>query len=126
MLSIQRYVAVSVTAFLFGCAAIAPTQSSDSDRKLSDALEEALPTLVSSGDYLSASKLYLQLASARSRMNETSAACVALSQSLSYYRKALAKETDTPIYEESSGSQNDDDGMQDVRATFGCTKAQFS
>ena len=87
----QRYVVVSIAASLLGCAA-APVSSSDTDRRLSDALDQALPALVSSGDYRSASKLSFQLASARSRMNETAAACSALSQSLAYYRTALSKE----------------------------------
>jgi len=123
---IQRYLTATTAAVLLGCASIAPVQSSDGDGRLSDALEQALPTVVSSGDYWSASKLYFQLASARGRMNQTSAACAALSQSLAYYRKALAKETDTPISELTSSAAGDDDGMQDVRARFGCTKAQFS
>jgi hypothetical protein len=123
MLSVQRYVAVSVTAFLLGCAMITPAQSSDADRKLSDALEQALPTLVSSSDYRSVSKLYFQLASTRKRMNETSAACAALVQSLAYYRKAVASETGTMEY---VSDQGDDDGMQEIRASSGCTKAQFN
>lgn len=123
MLSIQRSVAVSVTAFLFGCAAIAPAYSSDADKKLSEALEQSLPTVVSSADYRSASKLYFQLASARKRMNETSAACAALVQSLAYYRKAIATETGTMEY---VSDQGDDEGMQEIRARFGCTKAQFN
>ena len=125
MSHVQRYFAVTMTAFLFGCAAIGPAQSSDSDRKLSHALEQALPTLVSSQDYWSASKLYFQLASTRKRLNETSTACAALAQSLAYYRKALANENGSALYEPAFG-QGDDEGMQEVRAKFGCSKAQFS
>jgi hypothetical protein len=124
MQAIRRYLAVSATALLLGCATIAPAQSSDTDRKLTEALEQALPTLVSSGDYRSASKLYLQLASARNRMNDTSGSCAALAQSLSYYRQALARETGAPNYEASSDAGNDE-AMQDIRARFGCTRAQF-
>jgi ABC-type Fe2+-enterobactin transport system substrate-binding protein len=123
MLSIQRYVAVSVAAFLVGCATITPTLASDNDRKLSDALEQSLPTVVASADYRSASKLYFQLATARTRMHETSAACAALTQSLAYYRKAIAQETGTVEY---VSDQGDDEGMQEIRAKFGCTKAQFN
>lgn len=122
---IQRHLVVSLTAFLFGCAAIAPTQASDDDWKLSDALEEALPTLVSSQDDRSASKLYFQLASSRKRLNDTSAACAALARSLAYYRKALSSETGSALYEPAFG-EGDDEGMQEIRASFGCTKAQFS
>ncbi len=119
----QRYLAILTTAFLFGCAAMAPASSSDADRRLSDALEQALPSLESSGDYLTASRLYFHLATARSRLNETGAACAALSQSLAYYRKALAKDTGSPLHEVSSG--DDGDGMQEIRSKFGCTRAQF-
>lgn len=126
MLLIQRYAAVSVTAILFGCAAITPARSPDTDRKLSDALEQSVPALVSSADYRSASKVYFQLATTRSRMNDTSAACAALLQSLSYYRKALAQETGAPTYELSSGTQGGDDGMQEIRAKFGCAVAQLN
>ncbi len=122
---IQRYVVVSIAASLLGCAAVVPASSSDADRRLSDALEQALPALVSSGDYRSASKLSFQLASARSRMNETAAACSALSQSLAYYRAALSKETGEPVYAAASNGGTQDDGMQEIRSKFGCTVAQF-
>jgi len=120
----QRCVVVSVVAFLLGCAAV-PVSSSDADRRLSDALEQALPALVSSGDYRSASKLSFQLATARSRMNETAAACSALSQSLAYYRTALSKETGEPVYAAASNGGTQDDGMQEIRSRFGCTVAQL-
>ncbi len=119
----QRYVVIPIAASLLGCAAV-PASSSDADRRLSDALEQALPALVSSGDYRSASKLSFQLASARSRMNETAPACSALSQSLAYYRTALSKETGEPVYAASNGG-TEDDGMQEIRSRFGCTRAQF-
>lgn len=125
MLAVQRYLAVSAAALALGFAAIPPAQSSDSDGRLSDALEQALPTLVSSGDYRSASKLYFQLALARSKMNQTPAACAALSKSLTYYRKALAEETGARMSGASGDAKNDDDGMQDIRSRFGCTRAQF-
>ncbi len=121
---VQRYVVIPSVAFLFGCAAVVPA-SSDADRRLSDALEQALPALVSSGDYRSASKLSFQLATTRSRMNETAAACSALSQSLAYYRTALSKETGEPVYAAASNGGTEDDGMQEIRSRFGCTVAQF-
>jgi hypothetical protein len=118
----QRYLAGLTTAFLLGCAST-PALSSDTDRRLSEALDQALPSLVSSGDYLNASRLSFHLATARSRLNETGAACAALSQSLEYYRKALAKDTGSPLHEVSSGDGGD--GMQYIRSKFGCTRAQF-
>ena len=115
---VQRYVAA---ALLFGCAGLAPALSSDADRRLSDTLEQVLPSLVSSGDYRSASKLSFQLATVRSRMNEPAAACSALSQSLAQYRTALSKETGEPVY----AAASNEDGMQEIRSRFGCTVAQF-
>jgi len=120
----QRYVVVSIAASLLACAAV-PASSSDADRRLSDALQHALPSLVSSGDYRSASKLAFQLANARSRMNETAAACSALSQSLAHYRTALSKETGEAAYAAASNGGTDDDGMQEIRSRFGCTVAQL-
>jgi len=120
----QRYVVVSIAASLVGCAAV-PLSSSDADRRLSNALDQALPALVSSGDYRSASKLSFQLATARSRMNETAAACSALSQSLAYYRTALSKETGEPVYAAASNGGTEDNGVQEIRSRFGCTVAQF-
>ena len=109
----QRYVVIPIAASLLGCAAV-PASSSDADRRLSDALEQALPALVSSGDYRSASKLSFQLATARSRMNETAAAC-----------SALSKETGEPVYAAASNGGTQDDGMQEIRSRFGCTVAQL-
>ena len=119
---VQRYVAA---ALLFGCAGLAPALSSDADRRLSDTLEQVLPSLVSSGDYRSASKLSFQLATVRSRMNEPAAACSALSQSLGHYRTALSKETGEPVYTAASNGGTESDGMQEIRSRFGCTVAQF-
>ncbi len=99
----QRNLVILVAAFLVGCAGFAPASSSDTDRKLSDAIEQKLPSLVSAGDYWTASKVSFQLASAHARLKETRAACAALSQSLDYYRK-------------------DGEGMLEVRSLFGCYK----
>ena len=121
----QRYVVVSIAASLLGCAAVVPASSSDADRRLSDALQQALSSLVSSGDHRSASKLSFQLATTRSRMNETAAAFSALSQSLAHYRTALSKETGEPVYAAASNGGTENDGMQEIRTRFGCTVAQF-
>jgi hypothetical protein len=123
---VQRYVVVPIAACLLGCAAVVPaSSSSDADSRLSDALQQALPSLVSSGDYRSASKLSFHLATTRSRMNEIAAACSALSQSLAHYRTALSKETGEPVYAAASNGGTQDDGMQEIRTRFGCTVAQF-
>jgi len=124
---VQRYVVVPIAASLLGCAAVAPaSSSSDADSRLSDALQQALPSLVSSGDYRSASKLSFHLATTRSRLNETAAACSALSQSLAYYRTALSKETGEPVYAAASNGRTEDDGMQEIRSRFGCSVAQLA
>jgi len=106
-------------AVLFGCAGLAPVSPGDADRKLSDAIERELPSLVSAGDYWTASKVSFQLAGARSRLNETRAACTALSNSLDYYRRVLTRDTDTPLYELGTGPEVDE-GMMEIRAMFGC------
>jgi len=110
-----------MTALLLGYATTASAASMpDADKQLSDALEQAMPSVLSSQDYWSASKLYFQLAAARSRMKETAAACTALVQSLAYYRKALAKATSAPMGEAVRVSDNDE-GLAEVRSKFGCT-----
>jgi hypothetical protein len=116
---VQRYIVILMTALLLGHATTASASSPDADKQLSAALEQALPSLVSSGDFGSASKLYFQLATARDRLKDTAAACTALSQSLSYYRKALAKDTGVPADEAAIDSSNDE-GLAQVRSKFGC------
>ena len=100
-----------MTALVLGFAAIEPS-SADSQARHSNALERTLPSLVSAQDYWSASKISFQLASERSRNNDSAAAC-----------EALAKETDTPIKEFGSGL-GDDEGMREIRARFGCSGAR--
>jgi len=95
----------------------------DANKQLAEALEQAMPSVLSSQDYWSASKLYFQLASARSRMNETAAACTALVRSLAYYRKALAKATGAPMGEAVNVSGNDE-GLAEVRSKFGCANVR--
>lgn len=82
-------------------------------------LEKAIPAIVSSKDFRSASNTAFLLATARSRLDQPAAACAALSQSLEYYRQALAKETGEP--QRDHGMQDESDGMAIVRAKFGCT-----
>ena len=104
----QRKLATLIAAFLLGGSAFVPASSAEAD---------------SSRDYWAASKLSFQLAAVRSKMNETSEACLALSQSLAYYRAALAMETGEPAVATNRGS--DDDGLQEIRSKFGCTVTQF-
>src|SRR5713226_4107864 len=132
----QRLFAFVGIVIFFGCATLV-SAADDPNKKLSDAremlqlgqaanavssLEEALPPLIASQDFWSVSKGYFQLAVARGRLNETRAACVALSQSLDYYRKALAKDKLSLAYfgEMASDGNDDSDGMQEVRSRFGC------
>jgi hypothetical protein len=110
-----------MTALLFGYATTASAGSApDADKQLSEALEQAMPSVLSSQDYWSASKLYFQLAAARSRLNESAAACTALSQSLDYYRKAIAKATGAPL----DAAASNDEGLAEVRSNFGCTNVR--
>jgi hypothetical protein len=84
-------------------------------------LERALPGFVSTGDYRSASNTAFLLATARSRLHQTADACAALSQSLEYYRMAIAKETGLREAA-ASGLNEQSDGMSEVRSKFGCTR----
>ena len=110
-----------MTALVLALAAIEPS-SADSRGTLADALEQALPSLASTQDYWSASKISFQLASERSRHNQTPAACEALAKSLDYYRMALAKDTNTPL-EHFGYGLGDDEGMREIRTRFGCAGA---
>lgn len=116
LILMQRYLVIGMTALLVACSTTAPVSVPDADRQLSDALEEAMPLVLSSKDYWSASKLYFQLATVRSRLKEPAAACTALSQSLAYYVKALVK--DTGADEGAVGSNNE--GLAELRSRFGC------
>lgn len=104
----QQKLTTLIAAFLLSGPAFVPASSADA---------------VSSRDYYSASRASFQLATVRSKMNETSGACSALMQSLSYYRAALAMETGDPVVATSRGS--DSDGLQEIRSKFRCTVAQF-
>jgi len=104
-----------MTALLLGLAALEP--SSAESQKLS--IKEPSLSLASAQDYWSASRKSIQMANEHVRHNETAAACDALAKSLDYYRMALAKETNTPRSEFGTGL-GDDEGMQEIRARFGC------
>jgi hypothetical protein len=116
---------------VFGAAAVMSASSGadgkvgrshDGLNQVATSLEKALPAFVSAEDYRSASNTAFLLATARSRLDQTVAACAALSQSLEYYRKALANGTDMP--EERGADLNDDSsGMAEVRAKFGCARS---
>jgi len=136
MLTIRQKVSALLgIAMLLGCATLV-SAAGDPD-KLSDAremlqrgevasavssLENALPPLMASKDYWSASKAYFQLAVARGRLNETRAACAALSKSQDYYRQALIKDNLSLDYfgEMASDGSDDSEGLREVRARLGC------
>ncbi len=86
----------------------------------------ALPPLIASQDFWSASKVYFQLAIAHDRLSETGAACAALSQSLAYYRAALKKDNLSLTYfgDMASDGTDNSDSMKEVRAKFGCDGIQ--
>jgi hypothetical protein len=110
---------------VFGSATLA-SAADDSTKALSDTVSSfektALPPLIASQDYWTASKVYFELAIARSRLNEADAACDALSQSLEYYRAALVKDHLSVAYfgEMAPDGREESDGFQLVRAKLGC------
>ena len=116
---------------LFGAPALLPGTSGaaqDSGQKQAGlnqvalSLEKAIPVLVSSEDYRSASNTAFLLATARSRLDQPAAACVALSQSLDYYGKAVSKEIGEKPRIGALGIEEESDGMAVVRARFGCNR----
>jgi len=106
---IVRSLAVASIVFVSGYATLAP----------------ANPEALDGYRFLnSVSKMYFVLATAYRGVNEAPAACAALSQSLDYYRRALAKEPHTPSYERAvSLNDAEDEGLREVRAQFGCGTA---
>jgi hypothetical protein len=80
------------------------------------------PAPASAADYLVASRASLQQASEHRRLNETQAACEALSQSLDYYRIALEKELLDKLARPVKSEEGD--GMQEIRTRFGCASSQ--
>jgi len=124
------FITKTLSAFLgivlvFGSVTLV-SAADDSNKNLSDTVssfeQTALPSLIASQDYWTASKVYFQLAVARSHLNETTAACAALSQSLEYYRAALAKDNLSVVYFGEMASDGSEGGelMQEARAKFGC------
>ena len=110
---------------VFGCATFV-SAADDSNKNLSDTVssleQTALPSLVASQDYWTASKVYFQVAVARRHLNETAAACGALSQSLEYYRAALVKDnlSVADFGEMASDGSDGSEGLREVRARLGC------
>jgi hypothetical protein len=128
MKNLRKYLNVLSVYVVFGAAAlvsvssgagVTPSQDQAGLKQVALSLEKALPAIVSAQDYRSASNTAFLLATARSRLEQTSAACAALSQSLEYYRKAIAEETGEPQL--GFGIDDHGDGMTMVRAKFGCT-----
>ena len=118
------------------CACAAPAAADDNaKRELANAremlehgqaeraaasLEKALPSMIVSRDFRSASRAYLELAVARDRQNDSDAACDALWQSLDYYREALAMEGLSADAFGNRSRPEAGDGMREVSAKFGC------
>ncbi len=133
----KRLSAFLGTVVFFGCAGLA-SAGDDANQKLADAreflqqgrvasavssIDVALPSLVASQDYWSASRGYFQLAVARGRQNDNRAACAALSKSLDFYRKALIRDKLSLEYfgDMASDGSEGSDGMRDVSAKLGCS-----
>ena len=129
MPAIQRLSAFLGIVFFLGCASVA-SASDEQNAKLSQSVSSlenvALPALIVSQDYWTASKVYLQVAIARSSLNETQAACSALSQSVAFYRAALKKDELSPVYfgDRLSDGRDDAVDLKEVRAKFGCESIQ--
>jgi hypothetical protein len=127
MVALKRLKVLGVVLFL-GCAPIA--SAADGQVKLSESVASiekiALPPLIASQDFWSASKMYFQLAIAHNRLSENGAACAALSQSLTYYRAALVKDNLSLVYfgDMASDGTDNSDGMKEARAKFGCDSIQ--
>jgi hypothetical protein len=127
MFFIKSFVTFLGIVLVFGSATLV-SAADDASKKLSDTVSSfektALPPLIASQDYWTASKLYFQLAIAHSRLNETDAACVALSQSAEYYRAALVKDHLSVAYfgEMASDGSEAGVGMQETRSQLGCGK----
>src|SRR3954471_17168210 len=114
------YAAVGATALVSVNSGAGVAQDQAGLTQVALSLEKALPAIVSAQDYRSASNTAFLLATARSRLDQTSAACAALSQSLEYYRQALTKETGE--LQRGYGIEDESDGMASVRAKFGCSQ----
>jgi hypothetical protein len=129
MFNFAKWPVVLIAVILNGYVPLVSGESSV-NRQLVASLQEMLPSLVSSGDYRTASNVALQLASAHKRLGETPAACAALARSLEHYRNALVKEAGASASSSISDDSDvlatlydDSDGMAEVRAKFGCNHA---
>ena len=133
----QKLSAFLGIVFSFGCVTLVsadPDQLSDARAMLQrgqvasavSSLEKALPPLIASQDYWSASRAYFQLAVARGRLNENHAACAALSKSVDYYRQALVKDKLSLDYfgEMASDGSEDSEGTQEVSSRLGCERTR--
>jgi hypothetical protein len=132
MFSLRKSFHTLGLCLLFGAPALAPANPGTSQdpaqarsgmNQVTLSLERALPALVSSEDYRSASNTAFLLATARSRLDQPVAACAALAQSLDYYRKAISKETGERSHDKGTGIYETSDGMAVVRAKFGCDRS---
>jgi len=126
MYRFMRSLQLMAVCLIFAVPAVVPASSGAAQGQtglgqIALSLEKAIPTLVSSQDYRSASNTAFLLATARYRLDENGAACAALSQSLEYYRMAIAKETGERM-RGALGIEDASDGMAVVRAKFGCTR----
>lgn len=117
---IAIYLLFGLPALIPASSGAAPSQAGLSQVAVS--LEKTIPTLVSAQDYRSASNTAFLLATARSRLDETAAGCAALSQSLEYYRMAIARETGDRFDAKARGINEGSDGMAVIRAKFGCDR----
>jgi hypothetical protein len=124
------FIIKALTTFLgivliFGSATLV-SAADDANKTLADTVSSfektALPPLIASRDYWTASKVYFQIAIAHSHMDEAEAACIALSRSQEYYRAALAKDHLSLAYFGDMASDGSEAGigMQEMRSKLGC------
>ena len=129
MFAVKRVLKGLGIALFLGGAQIA-SAADDQVARLSESVASieriALPPLIASQDFWSASKMYFQLAIAHNRLSQNGAACAALAQSLAYYRAALKKDILSPAYFGDMASDGTDNGdsMKEARAKFGCDGIQ--
>jgi hypothetical protein len=121
MSRVQKSIALLSIGFALGCAGVA---SAD---EVTAPFESTVASLAERSDYTSLnslSKLYFVLATAQRDVNDLRGACATLSQSLAYYRQALANEPHTPSYERAVAMDGPEDAaMREVRMRFGCPDA---
>jgi hypothetical protein len=124
MFALQRLKVLGVVLFL-GCAPVA-SAADDQLAQLSESVSSlervALPPLIASQDFWSASKVYFQLAVVHNRLGQTLAACADLSQSLTYYRAALVKDNLSLAYfgDMATDGTDNSDSMKEMNGKFGC------